>query len=308
MSGITYEIGAHRIVISRPEKVLFPDIGLTKADLADYSLRIAEMLLPHLRNHPLTLQRFPDGIGAEGFYEKRIPDHFPDWIDRVRVEIRGNRSHQDQVVCNDAACLVYLADQACITPHAWLSRIDRLDCPDRLVFDLDPPDDDFEAVRFAARVLRDLLEELDLVSFPMTTGSRGLHVVVPLDRSTGFDEARDFARDIAHVLEAREPERLTTELRKDQRRGRLFLDVLRNAYGQTSVPPYCLRARPGAPVATPLDWEELGDGTLNSQSYTIANIFRRLGQKDDPWESFFRHGQKLPCHRDVLDRLLQRRG
>ncbi len=246
--------------------------------------------------------------GQWGFYEKKIPDHFPGWIDRVQVEVKERHQRQDQVVCNDAAALVYLADQACITPHVWLSRVDRLHCPDRLVFDLDPPGEDFEAVRFAARVLRGLLEELELLSFLMTTGSRGLHVVVPLDRATDFEEARDFARDVVNLLAQRHPDRLTTELRRDQRQGRLFLDIPRYAYGQTPVPPYCLRARPGAPVATPLDWEELGDGELGSQSYTVANIFRRVGQKQDPWRNFRRHAQRLRSHHASLDRRLQRRG
>jgi bifunctional non-homologous end joining protein LigD len=308
MNRLRLAIGPRTVEISRPEKILFPDIGLSKRDLAEYHQRIAAWLVPHVRDHPLTMQRFPDGIEAEGFYEKQIPDHFPDWIERVEVELKGTHERQQQVVCNDAATLVYLADQACITPHIWLSGRDRLHCPDRMIFDLDPPGKEFEIVRFAARAIRELLEELDLIAFLMTTGSRGLHVVVPLQRSARFEETGRFASDVVGVLAAREPDRLTTELRKDRRRGRLFLDHLRNAYGQTSVPPYGLRARPGAPVATPLDWEELGDGELGSQTYTVANIFRRLGQKQDPWRLFSRHARKLQSRRPALDRLLRRRG
>jgi bifunctional non-homologous end joining protein LigD len=197
------------------------------------------------------------------------------------------------VVCNTPATLVYLANQACLTPHLWLSQVDQLDYPDKLIFDLDPPADDFEPVRFAARALRDRLQELELDTYVMTTGSQGLHVVIPLDRKTDFDTARSFAREFVEYLAQQHPERLTTEVRKNKRKGRVFLDYLRNAYGQTAVSPYAVRAKAGAPVATPLEWAELGDSDLHAQSYTISNIFRRLGQKNDPWAGMRQHAQSL---------------
>jgi bifunctional non-homologous end joining protein LigD len=257
-------LGSTTIEISNPEKVLYPEDGITKADLVGYYQRIAETMLPHIREHPINMQRFPNGIEAGGFYEKEIPDYFPDWVGRTQVYLKGKDEMQDQVVCNDAATLVYLAEQACLTPHAWLSRADRLDFPDKMVFDLDPPDTDFELVKFAAKAVRDILNDVELKSFLMTTGSRGLHVVVPLDRTADFDTTRQFARDLVEALAQREPEKLTTEVRKDQRRGRLFLDYLRNSYAHTSVPPYALRAVSGAPVATPLDWEELEKSDLHA--------------------------------------------
>lgn len=304
MSENQVKLDSRTVEISKPDKTMFPDSGVTKRDLVEYYQKIAENLLPHMREHPLNMQRFPDGIQGVSFYEKEIPDYFPDWIDRVEVDVKGKGETQVQVVCNDAATLVYLANQACITSHIWLSRVNKLDYPDKMIFDLDPSGDDFEQVRFAARVLRDILDEVELKSFLMTTGSRGLHVVIPLDRTVDFDTSRDFARDLVNVLADREPERLTTEVRKDQRQGRLFLDYLRNSYGQTSIPPYSLRARAGAPVATPLDWDELDDTDLVSQTYNITNIFRRLGQKDDPWKNIFSHAQKLESHRKRLDKLI----
>lgn len=293
MTDKKMKIGAHTVELSHLDKVLFPDDGITKGDLINYYRRIADVILPHLTDHPLSMQRFPGGIKAEGSYQKEIPDYFPDWIRRVSVEVKEDQRKQAQVVCENVETLVYLANQACITLHPWLSQADRLNHPDKLIFDLDPPGGDFETVRFAAGRLREMLQEMGLVPFVMTTGSKGLHVVAPLDRSADFDEVRAFVRQLADELARREPERLTTETRKDQRQGRVFLDYLRNAYAQTGVAPYTVRAKPGAPVATPLDWVELADPRLHSQSYTLRNIFRRLGQKADPWQDMRDHARAL---------------
>ncbi len=294
--------GCHVIDLTHPDKVLFPDDGLTKRDLVDYYRRIADVMVPLIRERALTLHRFPDGIGAEGFYQQQVPDHFPDWIARASLP-RADGKTVTRCVCNDAATLAYLAGQACITPHAWLARRDRPHHPDRMVFDLDPSDDDFSVVRMAARVLRGVLDDIGLTGFVMTTGSRGLHVVVPLDAATGFDAVRDFAQRVARAATARAPDHLTTEQRKQRRRGRLYLDIMRNAYGQTAVAPYAVRPRPGAPVAMPLDWGELGNGGLRADRYRIGNAFRRLAQKSDPWRDMARHFASLPNHEDRLGRL-----
>ncbi len=301
--------GRRRVEIGHPDKVLFPDDGVTKLDLAEYYLEMAEVMLPHLRDRPISMLRFPDGIEGDRFYQKKVPDHFPDWVGRTTVSLRGEGGSQEQVVVQDAATLVYLADQACITPHPWLSRRDRLERPDRMIFDLDPPPgrDTFAAVREGARALRRTLADLELESFVQTTGSRGLHVVVPLQRRYGFDEVRAFARDVAELLVRRRPDAFTVEQRKDKRGDRLFVDFLRNAYGQTAVPPYAVRARPRAPVATPVEWDELGGG-LNARSYTIANVLRRLGQRRDPWRDLARRAQALGDARDRLDAMLSEAG
>jgi bifunctional non-homologous end joining protein LigD len=234
------------------------------------------------------LQRFPDGLDGDGFFQQARADYFPDYIEgtaAARVE-GGSLEH---ICVRNAAGLAYLANQGTLTFHGWLSRRDRPRHPDRLVIDLDPPDHDFAPVRAAARRTGDFLRELGLTPYLMSTGSRGLHVVVPLDRSATFDEARDFARRVAAALAARHPDALTDEQRKGKRRGRLYLDVMRNAYGQTAVLPYSLRARPGAPVATPLGWEELDRDGLDASSYGLGNLFRRLAQIDDPWANMARH-------------------
>jgi len=281
--GEIIEVDGHEIELSNRGKLFFPDAGITKGDLVDYYRRIAEIALPHYRDRPLSMQRFPDGIAGEGFFQKNAGDYFPGWIETAKLAKEdGTVRH---VVANSAATLVYLADQGMITPHLGLSRVDDIDKPDRLVFDLDPSDGDFAKVQTAARHVRAALDELDAPSFVQTTGSRGLHVVVPLDRSAGFDVVREAGQRIAKTLAARYPDALTVAQRKARRGSRIYLDTARNAYGQTAVAPYGVRARPGAPVATPLDWREALDRAMTPQKYTIANIFRRLGNKDDPWHN-----------------------
>ncbi|MGH3318334.1 MAG: DNA polymerase domain-containing protein, partial [Nocardioidaceae bacterium] len=211
------------VEISKPDKVLFPGAGgddISKRDLAEYYAAVAEVMVPHLTGRPVNMQRFPDGIDGQGFYEKKTPQHFPDWFTSVRVQT-GDGSQQ-QVVVDDARSLVYLADQACITPHAWLSRSDGLDNPDQLVFDLDPSSDDLAKLRDAARAVADLLAEVGLTPYLKTTGSRGYHVQTVLDRSADFATVRDFARELADLLAARQPERLTTEQRKNKRGDRIY--------------------------------------------------------------------------------------
>lgn len=281
MSDGVIQVGGRKVAISHPDKVMFPDAGITKRDIADYWARIADTALPHYRGRPLSIERFPDGIGDDGFFQKDVPDHYPDWIERAELAKEGGTI--THVVPNDPATLVYLANQGMITPHLGLSRIDRIERPDRLVIDLDPSDDDFARVQAAAGRVRDALEALGARPVVQTTGSRGLHVVLALDRAAGFDAARAFAHALAERLARDQPDLLTVEHRKAKRGDRVYLDVLRNAYGQTAVGPYAIRALPGAPIATPLDWDEALASDMTPRRHSIASIFRRLGQKSDPW-------------------------
>jgi bifunctional non-homologous end joining protein LigD len=278
------------VTITRPEKALFPD-GLTKGDLASYYERVAEVMLPHVRGRPLHMQRFPDGIEGPELQQKQVPDYFPDFVNRVEVARKrgGTVTH---ATIESADTLVYLAGQACITPHVWLARADRLDCPDQLIFDLDPPGGDLAPARDAARRLRSLLEEAKLTPFVKTTGSRGYHVVAPLDRSRSFAEVRAYAREVAGELADRVPDRFTVEQRIAARHGRLYLDTARNGYAQTAVAPYAVRAIDGAPVACPLEWDELG--RVDPQGFTVRNLFRRLARRTDPWQDMARAAARLP--------------
>jgi bifunctional non-homologous end joining protein LigD len=198
-------IGSRSIAISNPDKVLFPEAGITKTDMAGYYRDVTEAMLPHAKGRAITMHRFPDGVGKHGFIQQKRSDHFPDWIDGLEIERSGRQGGKiEHVVCNKRATLVYLADQATVTFHGWLSRAEKIANPDKLVFDLDPPSgEDFQAVITGARRVRDLMCALGLVPYLMTTGSKGLHVVAPLDAKAGFDEVRDFARALASYLAKR---------------------------------------------------------------------------------------------------------
>jgi len=285
-------IGGITVPLSHPDKVLFPRDGVTKADLARYYADVADRMLPWLGDRPITMVRYPDGLDGQRFFQKNAPSYFPGWIRRVRVGKEGGEV--EHVLCDKPATLVYLANQACIEIHAFLSRVDKLGAPDQMVFDFDPPDGErFGDVRRAALWARDLLDgELGLTSFVRTSGGRGLHVHVALNRRAEFEEVREFAHHAAEVLARRHPDAITVEQRKDKRGSRIYADVMRNAYAQTVTASYGVRARPGAPVATPLSWAEVEDDGLAPGRFTMATIRARLDGGTDPWADFAesRHG------------------
>jgi bifunctional non-homologous end joining protein LigD len=289
--------------VSHPQRVMFPSDDITKGDVVDYYCRVAPVMVPHLRNRPLMLERYRADIGRGGFYQKEAGEHFPDYIRRVDVPKEGGVVHHP--VVDDEDGLVYLANQGCLTFHCWLPKADRLRQPDRLIVDLDPPDTAgaFNTVRATALRLRKILEELGLAAFVQTTGSRGLHVVAPIVPGPDNDEVLAFARTLADQLAAADPGRLTTEFRKAKRGARLYLDVARNGYAQTVVAPYTVRARPGAPVATPLDWDEVRTTRLAPDRWTIGNIFRRLGAKADPWREIHQQARPLSDAWPRLERM-----
>ncbi|MFI7406134.1 non-homologous end-joining DNA ligase [Streptomyces sp. NPDC049541] len=303
----TVRAGRRTVEVHRADKVLFPGDRdgdgrvkeYTKGDLVEYYRSAAPLMLPHLRGRPLMLERHPDGLDGPRFMQKNTPENYPEWISRVEVPKEGGTVCH--TVCDDSATLLYLADQASLTLHRWLSRVGRLDRPDRMVFDLDPAGDDFPAVRAAAVLLGELLDELELPSGLMTTGSRGLHVVVPLNGRHDFDEVREFARDVADTLAEAHPDRLTTAARKKERGDRLYLDVGRNAYAQTAVAPLTVRARPGAPVATPITWDQLDDPDLSARRWTIADAVEQA--RTDPWAGIMSRGRALGPARRRLDAL-----
>jgi bifunctional non-homologous end joining protein LigD len=282
------KIGKHELQVTHEDKILFPISKITKGDLINYYSKIAPVMIKHMKNRPVMMHRFVEGIGQEGFYQKNISDYFPDWIERAEIKkIEGGEI--EQVLCNNPETLIYIANQLCITPHIWLSKIDKINYPDKLVFDLDPagpkPEESFALVIKAAKKVKKLLENLGLTTFVMTTGSKGLHVVVPIKRENTFEYSKNFARDCATILEKENPEIFTTQMRKEIRGTKIFLDVYRNAYGQTSVAPYAVRAIEGAPIATPIRWSEVNKN-LTAQKYNIKNIFARLEKKGDAWENF----------------------
>jgi bifunctional non-homologous end joining protein LigD len=305
MAGDKVRVGRVTVELSNSRKALFPADGISKGDLVEYYRAVAGVMVPLLRDRPISMTRFPDGIGSSGIVQKNVPTYFPDWITRVRVRKEGGSLRQ--VVCDKPATIVYLANQACIELHAFLSRLDHIREPDQLIFDLDPPDDRrFGDVRVCALRLRELLTgELGLPAFVKTTGGKGLHVHVPLNARQDFDTVRGFARQAAELLAARNPDLVTTEQRKDKRGPRIYVDIMRNAYAQLAVAPYSVRARPGAPVATPLSWDELDDEALRPGQFTLRTVPDRIGEAGPahgPWAGLTRRRPGLTRAQESLRR------
>ena len=302
-------VGNIRVDLSNTGKVFFPGDEITKGDLIGYYRDAASHLLPYLRDRPIAMARYPDGLNGQRIFQKNVPDYFPGWISRAEVSKQHGRLQH--VICDKAATLVYLANQACIELHVFLSRVGSLSNPDQLVFDLDPPDDQrFGDVRQAALALRDLLEgELGLTAFVKTTGGKGLHVHVTLNAADDFDSVRAFARQAGGLLVARHPGLVTTEQRKDKRGSLVYIDIMRNAYAQTVVAPYVVRARPGAPVAVPLHWDEVADRRLTPARFTLRTVPGRLselGGSGDPWSGISRRRYRLTKAARLLDELTAR--
>ncbi len=281
------------VKLSHPDKVLFPDDGLTKADLAGHYARVAEAMLPHVKDRPMNLWRWNNGIDGERVVQQSLPKGAPDWVARVEVPRRkgGNIFHG---LINDAPTLRWLAQQNCVTPHVWNSRADKLDRPDRVVFDLDPTVEDFAVVREAALTVAEVLRELGVTPFAMVSGSRGIHVYAPLKRTRTADEIRAAAQTVAERVVERRPETLTTAWRKEKRDDKILVDVARNTYGQTVVAPYAVRALPGAPVATPVSWDEVGDAALHPQGFKLREMGERLRAAGDPWAEMESSAATLP--------------
>jgi bifunctional non-homologous end joining protein LigD len=289
------------VEITHPDRVMFPKNGITKQDLADYYGEVADTMLPHLKGRALTVQRFPRGIGEKGFVQQDFAESLPDWMSGVTVDKEGGTLVHP--LADRPEALRWLANQNCIALHVWQSRQDRLHYPDRLVFDLDPSDADFAVVRATARAVAGVLDDLGLARYVQTTGSRGLHVVVPLRAEADFETVRQFARDVAEVVAADDDAHRTVEARKDKRGRRVYLDIMRNAYAQTAVAPYSVRARAGAPVATPLEWDELDARGLRADRFNIRDIPKRLAGQGDPWAQMYRHARSLAGPRERLAKL-----
>ncbi len=273
--------GPYTVSLSNLTKPLIGSI--TKGDIIAYYEMIADTMLPYTKNHPLMMHRFPEGITGESFYQKDASNYFPDWIKKVHIKKKGG--YYDAVIAQNTATLVYLANQACITPHLWLSQYDELNKPDKIIFDLDPSIKDFSMIQDTALAIKELLDTLGLTSFVMTSGSRGLHVYIPLRRTADFKQTKAFATACAKVIIDKHPTMTTLEIRKDKRGKKVFIDTLRNEHGATSVAPYAIRAKPHAPVATPIYWSAVGSAELNPQLYTINNIADHLAQ-GDPWKDY----------------------
>ena len=282
-------------MITHPEKVLFPADGITKGELASYYEAIAPLMLPHIRGRPIMMERYPSGIGKDGFMHKDVSKGFPAWLERVEVPKKGGTVHHP-LVC-DARSLLWLANQNCITPHVWTSRAPDLYQPDVCVFDLDPAGEDVDVLRAAALRLRDLLDELGLTSWIKTSGSKGFHIVVPLDGKAGFGEVSSFAHAVAAILVKRDPEHLTQEFSKADRGGRIYVDTGRNGYSATFAAAYAVRAKSGAPVSAPCTWQEIERGHAGPRTFTLRTMVDRIAEVGDLWSDMRGRSLRRPMER-----------
>ncbi len=286
------EIEVAGVRLTHPDRLLYPEQGVTKLDLARYYEGIASWILPYVQDRPLSVVRCPQGQKRHCFYQKHVTDSLPDAIHAVEIQEQDGTA--PYIVVQDLAGLIALVQIGALEIHPWNCRTDSIEKPDMLVMDLDPaPDVEWAAVVEAAQELRAVFDELELSSFVRTTGGKGLHVVVPIERRSKWDDAKGFARAVAERLVRQRPDRYLSQASKEKRRGKIFLDYLRNGRGATSVASYSTRAKAGAPVATPLRWDELGKLSGAGQ-YDISSIPPRLrALPADPWEGFFAVRQSL---------------
>jgi bifunctional non-homologous end joining protein LigD len=278
-------------VITHPEKVLFPEDGITKGELAAYYEAVAPVIVPHLRGRPVTMERYPAGIGAKGFWQKDVSKGFPEWLERVEVPKKDGVVHHPLIT--DSRSLLWMTNQNTVTQHVWTSRTPRLAHPDICVFDLDPSSEDPAPVRAAAIDLRNLLDELGLPSWIKTSGSKGFHIVVPIDGRTHIGAVARFASAVGSLFVSRAPDRLTQEFSKSDRAGRIYVDTGRNGYSATFAAPYTVRARRGAPVSAPCTWDEVEQGEVDPRTFTLRNMPDRLAAAGDLWADMHRRGRSL---------------
>jgi bifunctional non-homologous end joining protein LigD len=278
-------------MITHPDKVMFPDDGITKGDLAAYYEAMAAVILPHLRGRPLTMERYPGGIGAKGFWQKDVSKGFPQWLQRVEVPKKDGVVNYP--VVTDLRSLLWVTNQNTITQHVWVSRLPDLNYPDLCVFDLDPSKDDVKSVRAAAVGLRDLLAQLGLPSWVKTTGSKGFHIVVPIDGKTPMGTVVRFADAVGTFFISLAPDQLTHEFSKVERRGRIYVDTGRNGYSATFAAAYTVRAKPRAPVSAPCTWEEIERGEVKPDTFTLRNMPERVAKVGDLWADMRKRGRSL---------------
>ena len=279
---VEWDFGDVSVKLTNTDRVMFPESGITKREVLEYYKFIAEYMLPEVRDRALSIERYTKGIDVGGFFQKHWQKHYPDWIRSAEL---GAKTVVRYPIADDAAAIVYFANQGGIAMHVWTSRVESPEYPDLLVFDLDPPEGRFDLVRFCALAIKELCDSIDLPTFVKTTGSKGLHVVVPLDGKALYGEAMALANRIAKVLCARHPDKLTQEFYKKDRKGRLYFDVMRNALGATIIAPYSLRGKPGAPISAPIEWEEVEDEGLKANGFTLKGIKKRMKLIGDPWSN-----------------------
>ncbi len=286
------KIDSLNVLITHPEKVLFPDDGITKGELAAYYEAIAPIMLPHISARPITMERYPAGIDKKGFWQKDVSKGFPAWLERIEVPKKDGTVHYPLVT--DTRSLLWVTNQNTITQHVWVSRTPDLYHPDVCVFDLDPSkEDESDTLRAAALALRSLLDELGLPSWVRTSGSKGFHIVVPVDGKAHTGQVAGFAHAVGTLLVRRYPDHLTQEFHKVDRGGRILVDTGRNGYSATFAAAYTVRAKPGAPVSAPCTWEEVERGAVGPRTFTLRTMARRVADVGDVWADMRKRKRSL---------------
>jgi bifunctional non-homologous end joining protein LigD len=298
--------GRREVRLSSADRVLWPEDGITKGDLWDYYEAVAPVLVPHLRNRPFTMKRYREGVAGDGFFQKQAPKGMPDWIPTrtFRTWPRGSQSESRMVdfpLVNDELALLWMVQMHCIDMNAWYSRVDRPDKPDFVLFDLDPPDDGFRDAIRVAHLIRELMDEVGLESHVKTSGADGIHVLVPIARRSTFPDTYDFAEQASRLLEDRHPGLVTTEWLKKKRQG-VLVDHRQNGHGKTIASAYSVRPRAGAPVSTPLAWDELTDD-VRPRDFTMTRVLERVERRGDLFEPVLHGKQGLAAARKALSRL-----
>jgi bifunctional non-homologous end joining protein LigD len=295
---------AKTVTLSSPDRVLFPDDGLTKSDLFEYYRRVGPVLVPHLRDRPFTMKRYPHGIDGEVFFQKQAPKHIPSWIPTRQFRTwprEGESRLVDFALVNSPEAVLFMVQNNCIDMNAWYSRVDKPDRPDFVLFDLDPPDDGFELAIEVAHLIRGLLDELDLPGYVKTSGADGIHVVAPITRRSTFQQTYNFAEQASRVLEGRHPGKITTEWLKKKREG-VLVDHRQNGHGKTIASVYSVRPKPGAPVSTPLHWEELTP-EVRPRDFGMAEALERIDRDGDLFAPVLEEPRPLSPAAKKLERL-----
>ena len=288
-----FKVGKITLHLTNQKKIYFPDDGLTKGDIVNYYNEISDIILPYLKNRPQSLNRFPNGINGPSFFQKDFDvDKIPSWLKTTKVKSDSKSDYIDYLLCNDRATLLYMANLGCIELNPWNSTIKNPENPDWMVIDLDPEKVDFKKVAETAAEIRKILESLEVESYCKTSGSRGLHIYIPLAAKYDYESVKIFARFIATTIHHQIPEITSIERTVSKRQNKIYLDYLQNNRSQTLAAPYSVRPKPGATVSTPLEWSEV-NGNLSPGQFTIKTILKRIDRKGDLWQPVLGKGVNL---------------
>lgn len=295
------EIEGKRLKLTNLDIIFFPKENITKGDLIDYYSEIAEYILPYLKDRPQSLNRFPNGINGESFYQKNVETH-PDWARTEKIWSEGNQDYINYIICNDKATLLYLINLGCIDLNVWNSRLGSLEYPDFLVIDLDPEDISFEKVVEVANEIKKLLQGLDVTSYVKTSGASGLHIQIPLGAKYSYEQIRDFAKILVMLVNKKLPDITSIERMPAKRQKRVYLDFLQNRMGSTMAAPFSVRPKPGATVSMPLDWSEV-NRALTPQKFNIKNASQEIGKRINIFKPTLQEGTDIEKVLQKIDKI-----